>query len=252
VSFIRDWGIPAYGVIGSYDTSTNPQIGGNENPYPASYATKPTLNQYAIYDTNDDTPEHLNYYASGTTHGPGGPSSPSEGLRRALELPATWTSYVIAGDAYGGSEARNGKPVAYFETVPAKPFLTSTVTFDASFSRNDRGQSRDLTYYWDFGDGTTTATTNPSVTHEFASTPKWYDVKLAVRTNRDWDFYRQALAVRFVPAHFPDAPLANEPAPPATDPCGTLTAAEQASIRAQAQRLMDRLGGSTTAVKSYP
>jgi hypothetical protein len=248
VSFIRDWGIPGYGIIGSYDTSTNPQVGGNENPYPESYATKPTLNQYAPYDTNDDTPEHLNYYASGTTHGPDGPSSPSEGLRRALELPATWTSYVLGNDAYGGAEANGGHSVAYFETVPAKPFLSSTVTFDASFSRNRRGQSNGLTYFWDFGDGTTMATTNPTVTHEFGSTPKWYDVKLAVRSGGDWDFYRQALAVRFVPAHFPDAPLANEPAAPATDPCGTLTAAEQGSVRQRAQTLMDRLGGSTTAV----
>ncbi|HKT06243.1 MAG TPA: PKD domain-containing protein [Rugosimonospora sp.] len=248
VSFIRDWGIPGYGIIGAYDTSTDPQVGGDENPYPTGYANKPTLGQYALYDTNDDTPEHLNYYASGTTHGPGGPASPSEGLRRALELPATWTSYVLAGDAYGGAEARSGKPVAYFETVPAKPFLTSTVSFDASFSRGGRGQSRDLTYYWDFGDGTTVATTNPTVTHEFSATPRWYDVKLAVRSGRSWDFYRQALAVRFVPAHFPDTPQANQPPAPATDPCGKLTATEQATVTTQAQRLMDRLGGSATVV----
>src|SRR6185295_10353410 len=122
-----------------------------ENPYPTSYASKPTLNQYAIYDTNDDTPEHLNYYASGTTHGPGGPASPSEGLKRALELPATWTSYVISGDAYGGSVPKTGKTVAYFETSPAKPFLTSTVMFDAGFSRNGQGSTKDLKYFWDFG-----------------------------------------------------------------------------------------------------
>jgi hypothetical protein len=248
VSFIRDWGIPGYGIIGAYDTSTNPQVGGNENPYPTGYASKPTLSQYALYDTNDDTAEHLNYYASGTTHGPDGPTSPSEGLRRALELPATWTSYVLANDAYGGAEARNSKPIAYFETVPAKPYLTSTVTFDASFSRNDGGQSHGLSYYWDFGDGTTLATTSPTVTHEFASSPQWYDVKLAVKSDGAWSFYRQALAVKFVPAHFPDAPLANEPAPPATDPCGTLTAQEQASITAAAQPMLDRLGGTTTAV----
>jgi PKD domain/Peptidase family M28 len=248
VSFIRDWGIPGYGIIGAYDTSTNPQVGGNENPYPTSYASKPTLGQYALYDTNDDTPEHLNYYASGTTHGPGGPASPSEGLKRALELPATWTSYVIAKDAYGGSEARTDKPVAYFETSPAKPFLTSTVTFDASFSRNGGGQAMGLKYFWDFGDGTTMATTDPQVTHEFSAEPKWYDVKLAVNAGGKWDYYRQALAVRFVPAHFPDAPLANEPAAPATDPCGTLTTAEQAAITQQAESLMNRLGGSTTEV----
>ncbi|OLE26449.1 MAG: hypothetical protein AUG44_12945 [Actinobacteria bacterium 13_1_20CM_3_71_11] len=248
VSFIRDWGIPGYGIIGAFDTSTNQQVGGNENPYPPSYPSKPTLGQYAPYDTNDDTLEHLNYYASGTTHGPGGPASPSEGLKRGLELPATWTSYVLANPAYGSAQPRSGDPVAYFETVPAKPFLTSTVTFDASFSRTGRGQTRGLTYFWDFGDGTTMATTNPTVVHEYPGTPKWYDVKLAVRSGRTWDFYRQALAVRFVPTHFPDTPLANEPAPPVTDPCGKLTTTEQASVTQQAQALMDRLRGSTTVL----
>lgn len=248
VSFIRDWGIPGYGIIGAYDTSTNPQVGGNENPYPVNYASKPTLSQYATYDTNDDTPEHLNYYASGTTHGPGGPSSPSEGLKRALELPATWTSYLISNNAYGGAEPRSGNPVAYFETSPAKPYLTSNVTFDASFSRNEGGNTSGLTYYWDFGDGTTMATTNPTVSHTFSSNPAWYDVKLAVKSGNSWDFYRQALAVRFVPAHFPDQPLANEPAPPATDPCGTLTPAEQASMTAQASPLISQLSAGKTEV----
>src|SRR5256714_2189650 len=162
VSFIRDWGIPGYGIIGAFDTSTNQQVGGNENPYPPSYPSKPTLGQYAPYDTNDDTLEHLNYYASGTTHGPGGPSSPSEGLRRALELPATWTSYVLADNAYGGSEPKSGNPVPYFRTVPAKPYLTSTGTFDASFSRTGRGQTRGLTDLRDLRDRTPLATTHPT------------------------------------------------------------------------------------------
>ncbi len=248
VSFIRDWGIPGYGIIGAYDTSTNPQVGGNENPYPANYASKPTLGQYALYDTNDDTPEHLNYYASGTTHGPGGPSSPSEGLKRALELPATWTSYLIAKDAYGSAEPKPTNPVAYFETTPAKPYLTSHITFDASFSRNEGGNRNGLTYFWDFGDGTQLATTSPQVTHDYSSDPKWYDVKLAVRSGNSWDFYRQALAVRFVPAHFPDQALANEPAPPATDPCGTLTPEEQAAVTSQASDLMGQLSAAKTEV----
>jgi PKD domain/Peptidase family M28 len=248
VSFIRDWGIPGYGIIGAYDTSTNPQVGGNENPYPVNYVSKPTLSQYALYDTNDDTPEHLNYYASGTTHGPGGPASPSEGLKRALELPATWTSYLISNNAYGGAEPRSSNPVAYFETTPAKPYLTSHITFDASFSRNEGGNTSGLTYFWDFGDGTTMATTSPTVSHTFSSNPAWYDVKLAVQSGSSWDFYRQALAVRFVPAHFPDQPLANEPAPPATDPCGTLTPAEQAGMTTQASQLMSQLSAGKTEV----
>lgn len=248
VSFIRDWGIPGYGIIGAYDTSTNPQVGGNENPYPVDYVSKPTLSQYATYDTNDDTPEHLNYYASGTTHGPDGPASPSEGLKRALELPATWTSYLISKGAYGGAEPRSSNPVAYFETTPAKPYLTSNVTFDASFSRNAGGNTSGLTYYWDFGDGTTMATTNPTVSHTYSSNPAWYDVKLAVKSGSTWDFYRQALAVRFVPAHFPDQPLADEPAPPATDPCGTLSPDEQAGMTAQASQLISQLSAGKTEV----
>jgi len=248
VSFIRDWGIPGYGIIGAYDTSTNPQVGGNENPYPVNYVSKPTLSQYATYDTNDDTPEHLNYYASGTTHGPDGPASPSEGLKRALELPATWTSYLISKDAYGGAEPRTDNPVAYFETSPAKPYLTSNVTFDASFSRNAGGNTSGLTYFWDFGDGTTMATTNPTVSHTYSSNPAWYDVKLAVKSGSTWDFYRQALAVRFVPAHFPDQPLANEPAPPATNACGTLNADEQAGMTTQAAPLMSQLSAGKTEV----
>ena len=94
VSFINR-GIPGYGVVGAYDSSTNQAVGGNENPYPATYTSKPTLNQYAGYDTSDDTIQHLNYWASGTTHGPGGVSQPAEELRRALELPATWTDYLV-------------------------------------------------------------------------------------------------------------------------------------------------------------
>src|SRR6266540_1670454 len=150
--------------------------------------------------------------------------------------------------AYLPSDIAKYSPVVDFETSPAKPFLTSTVTFDASFSRNGGGQASGLEYYWDFGDGTTMATTNPRVTHEFSAKPSWYDVKLAVNAGGKWDYYRQALAVRFVPAHFPDAPLANEPPAPATDPCGTLTAAEQAAITPLAESLMNRLGSTTTEV----
>jgi hypothetical protein len=51
-----------------------------------------------------------------------------------------------------------------------------------------------------------------------------------------------------VPAHFPDPPLANEPPAPATDPCGTLTADEQAAITAQARAAFDRLTADTPEV----
>ena len=248
VSFINR-GIPGYGIVGAFDSSTNPLVGGNENPYPASYTSKPTLNQYAGYDTSDDTIQHLNYWASGTTHGPGGADQPSEELRRALELPATWTDYLIQQDAYAGSEAKTGNPVAYFETGPAKPTTTNKVTFDASFSRTAGGTAKGLKYFWDFGDGTTLATTNPSVTHTFPSTsPHWYDVKLAVSDGNRMSFYRQALAAEFQPTHFPATPNPSEPAPPATNPCGTLSAQEQAATTTQATALMTHLSGAQATV----
>jgi hypothetical protein len=235
--------------VGAYDSSTNPIVGGNENPYPTNYVSKPTLNQYAGYDTSDDTIQHLNYWASGTTHGPGGVDQPSEELKRALELPATWTDYLVQQDAYAGAEPRADAPIAYFETSPAKPTTTNTVTFDASFSRTAGGTTSGLKYFWDFGDGTTAATTSPTVTHTYSSTnPAWYDVKLAVFSGNQTAYYQQALAVDFQPTLFPATPDPREPAPPTTNACGTMGAQQQTEITQQAQPLIARLGGSAATV----
>jgi len=142
-------------------------------------------------------------------------------LQRALELPAQWTSLLLAGDHYLGSTAHPSSPVAYFETNPVKPTSTSTVTFDAGFSRDASGSSNGLKYYWDFGDGT--HATGQTVTHTFSS-PIYADVKLAVGKGNSWGLYRQAVAV-----NSPSGP------PPATNPCGTFTAAESASLISAAQ-----------------
>jgi PKD domain len=249
-SFINR-GIPGYGIVGAYDSSINPTVGGNENPYPASYTSKPTLNQYAGYDTSDDSIQHLNYWASGTTHGPGGVDQPSEALKRALELPATWTDYVIQRDQYGGAVPKSTHDdVTYFETSPAKPTTTSTVTFDASFSRAPDGSTDGLKYFWDFGDGRWAATTNTKVTHTYASTmPAYYDVKLYTLDGPGHvGFYRQALPVEFQPTLYPATPPASEPKPPSTDPCGTLTPSEQGKLRGQGNQAFTRLGNGVTEV----
>ena len=68
-----------------------------------------------------DTIEHLNYFAGGAPHGIGGPAQPTEELKRALELPAQWTSLLLAGDDYAGATAKPTTPVAYFETSPVDP-----------------------------------------------------------------------------------------------------------------------------------
>ena len=120
MSFINR-GIPGYGIIGAYDSSTNQAVGGNENPYPANYASKPTLGQYASYDTNDDTIQHLNYYASGTTHGPGGVDRRPRGSSGRSSCRRRGRTYVIAGTRTAARSRRRTKPMAYFETEPAKP-----------------------------------------------------------------------------------------------------------------------------------
>jgi hypothetical protein len=86
------------------------------------------------------------------------------------------------------------------------------------------------------------------VVHTFPSTsPHWYDVKLAVYDG-NWAYYRQAVAVEFQPTLYPATPDPREPAPPATNPCGGLTAQEQAAIAPQAKSLMARLGAGTAQV----
>jgi hypothetical protein len=168
-----------------------------------------------------DTIEHLNYFASGAPHGPAGPGQPSTELERALDLPAEWTSLLLAGDHYLGSTAHPSSPVAYFETNPVKPDSTLTVTFNAGFSRDASGRTNGLKYYWDFGDGTRAV--GETVTHTYSS-PIYADVKLAAGKGSRWGLYRQAVAV--------DKPAG--PAP-ATNPCGTFTAAESASLINAAQ-----------------
>jgi hypothetical protein len=167
-----------------------------------------------------DTLEHLNYLAAGAPHGLV-PERPTEGLKRALELPAQWTSMLLAGDDYLGATARPDKPIAYFETTPARPDTTLTVTFDAGFSRDANGGTHGLTYYWDFGDGTHAV--GAHVTHTFTG-PVYADVKLAVGKDGAWGLYRQAVAV--------DSPSGDAPA---TDACGTFTPDESTRLIAAAR-----------------
>jgi hypothetical protein len=184
-----------------------------------------TVNENQPVGYLSDSIEHLNYFAAGAPHGRQ-PQQPTEGLKRALELPAQWTSLLLAGDGYLGAVENPGKPVAYFETTPARPDSTLTVTFDASFSRDARGRTDGLKYFWDFGDGTFAV--GQRVTHTFRAAIH-ADVKLAVGRGRDWGLYRQAVAI--------DSPTG--PAPQ-TNSCGTFDPDESARLIAAAQKGTDR------------
>lgn len=202
--------IASIGTDGTSVTLTSPLRSGHASGVPFN------VNEAQPIGYTGDTIEHLNYFASGAPHGPAGPGQPGVELERALELPAQWTSLLLAGDHYLGSTARPASPVAYFETSPVKPSGTRTVTFDAGFSRDASGGTGGLKYYWDFGDGTHAV--GKTVTHTFTS-PVYADVRLAVGKGNSWGLYRQAVAV--------DSPAGP---PPATSPCGTFTPAQSASL----------------------
>jgi hypothetical protein len=189
-------GIPGYGVLGAFDSNAI------ENPYPASYTSKPVIRQYAGYDTVRDDIFHLNTWASGMPHGPKGVADPTQELLRGLELPSTWTSFLLANQNYAGAVRRPQHPVAYFETAPANP-TTTTVTFDGGFSADPAGDGG-LTYRWSFGDGT--GASGRTVTHTFAG-PRWADVQLTV-TDRDGrsGAYRQTVNVAGATAAAPTTP----------------------------------------------
>ena len=72
-----------------------------------------------LHDRHDRAPELLRRRR--TARPRRAASQPTEELKRALELPAQWTSMLLAGDDYLGATAAPTTPVAYFETEPGQP-----------------------------------------------------------------------------------------------------------------------------------
>ncbi|RKY40413.1 MAG: hypothetical protein DRP85_08615 [Candidatus Makaraimicrobium thalassicum] len=68
-------------------------------------------------------------------------------------------------------------PIASFIYTPENPVFNQTITFDASSSGENI-----TAYKWNFGDGTTTATPDPVITHTYVS-PDVYTVTLTVTDN---------------------------------------------------------------------
>ena len=199
-----------------------------------SYPSKPTLSGEFGQDSRSDNFSNLNFWASGTVHGPGGFDKPSEGLLRGVEFIATWFSYAIASPQEGGAVAQPNRPIAYFEMTPKKPTAQTTVTFDAGFSRTKSGNTDGLDYYWDFGDGSPMVMTdNPQIQHTFPTQAAWRDVKLLVAGAGQWNdpskfgSFRQVEPIDFFPTYYPALAPPTEPAAPTTgaaaDPCGALT-----------------------------
>ena len=240
-------GIPSLGNIGVYDSSTNQAVGGAENPYPASYPSKPGISGLYGQDTMSDNFPNLNFYAGGEVHGPGGYDKPSEGLLRGVEFVATYFSYAVASRR-ARRQGRRSRTVRSPTSSRARrrPTATTTVTYDAGFSRTQNGDTDGLEYYWDFGDGSAARRrrTDPKVTHTFPTQAGWHDVKLLVskgdgtKTTTNVGDFRQVEPINFSPTYYPAIAPRAEPLPPssgpAADPCGALTAHELAAFVAAA------------------
>jgi hypothetical protein len=215
-------GIPGFGVVGAYDS--NPQDNPTATaPGPLTPLGASGLPQIAGYDTPRDNIIHFNVMSSGTDGGgPGGTGS--VGVKRALELPMTWTLGLLSRPEYVGQSPAPTAPVAYFETSPATPKPGDTVAFNAGAAADIAGHG--LKYAWDFGDGAVGTGVTPKHTYTQAG---WFDAKLVVTdANGNRTGYRQAVQV--------GSPSG---AAPATDGCGQLTAQEVAAVAGPAASVPD-------------
>ena len=141
--------------------------------------------------------------------------------------------------------------------TPKKPTAQTTVTFDAGYSRTKSGSTDDLTYYWDFGDGSPMVmTTDPLIQHTFPTQAAWRDVKLLVAGAGQWNdpskfgSFRQVEPIDFFPTYYPALAPPTEPAAPTTggsaDPCGALTAGEQSALIDEARDAKHAAGEAPT------
>jgi Zn-dependent M28 family amino/carboxypeptidase len=163
-------GIPGFGVLGAYDSNSKEDIVGNTPLSPLG--DQGLISQQAGYDTPRDNLAHLNAMADGNPN----PSAITTGLYRALELPATWTDYLLSRPEYTGKVARTSAPIAYYETSPRNPKAGEQVAFDASASASRVGAN--LHYFWSFGDGAAATAAKPH--HAYAHSG-YYSAALAVR-----------------------------------------------------------------------
>lgn len=221
-------GIPGYGIVGAFDSDA--QDNPLEQPNtPLTPLGADGIPQLAGYDTPRDNMTHLNLMTSGTTGGAGGVDGSVE-LRRALELPMTWTLYLIARPEYVGASPAPTKPVAYFEALPTAVQPGAPVTFNGAITAANGHDG--LRYAWSFGDGSAIGS-GAVVKHAFAKAG-WYLVQLAVRaSDGTTSGYEQMVKV--------GSPTA---ARPRSNACGLMSSAAIARVLTRAAPTLEKSGSS--------
>lgn len=190
-------GIPGYGIVGAYDST--PQD--NPGAFPVTPLTPlgaDGIPEIAGYDTPRDNMTHLNLMTSGTTGGKLGATGSVE-LKRALELPMTWTLYLISRPEYVGDVTAPRRPVAYFEALPTAAKPGTPIRFNGADTAANGNPG--LTYHWAFGDG---SRATGAVVHHAYTHAGWYLARLAVRsTDGKVSGYEQMVKVGSPTGHEP-------------------------------------------------
>jgi hypothetical protein len=232
VPFIAQ-GIPGYGIVGAYDS--NQQDNPLESPEtPLTPLGASGIPQIAGYDTPRDNIIHYNLMTSGTDGGGfGGPGSIA--VKRALELPMTWTLGLLARPEYVGRSPMPSGPLAYFEALPVSPNPGDAVAFNGGASADLGGGG--LSYAWDFGDGAHATGATPAHTYSSAG---WYDARLTVSDGAG----RTSTYHEEIPVGAPKS------AAPATDACGRASGA--AAVQAAPQTGLAAVLGSATPAAAAP
>lgn len=181
------------------------------------YDPHPTAWAYP-YDLPEDTLSLMNTYTGGTTR-----TSPA--LELALALPAMLTAWMLNQPDFGGSVPADGNPIAAIsdigQTVAGQSLaLNASASFDPA-----TGSNGDLSYAWNFGDGSGANSANsasgPIVSHTYTRTGS-YQLSLTVTSPGGTRTIRKTLSVGASPNTYanPYSPLpgANTPNPAVTIP----------------------------------
>src|SRR4051794_29073214 len=208
-------GIPGFGVLGAYDTEPNQNPAARLGPLsPLGDGSLVSVPQQAGYDTPRDNIAHFNAMTGGKLT----PDRIEQAGRQALELPATWTTFLLSRPEYSGAAPRPTAPIAFFDAFPNAPKPGDKIAFDAGASVDPVG--RGLQYLWDFGDGATA--TGPMPVHAYGAAG-WYTPTLVVRDAEGNQVgYRQAVKIGDT----------KDPAPD-TDACGTISTQQTTQVAQQ-------------------
>jgi PKD repeat protein/Zn-dependent M28 family amino/carboxypeptidase len=100
----------------------------------------------------------------------------SEGWAKGMEMCAQMEAWAMLQPQMGGAQTSNGDVVAYFEALPNEAIVRQKVQFDAggSYKYADvagRTLAGDLSYQWDFGDGSTG--TGRTVEHRYTEVGRY-------------------------------------------------------------------------------